>query len=98
MEAPSRDDPSAGFGLGFDETCRGLLADLCHEVRTPLHGILGTLELLMASDLPGDLSQLARDAYESTRGLHDVFEQQVATMFDHLSALATALDEDSSVS
>ena len=53
------------------------LADLCHQVRTPLNGILGTLELLLESDLPEESRELARAAYESAVVLHRVFEEDL---------------------
>jgi signal transduction histidine kinase len=54
------------------------LVALCHQVRTPLHGILGNLELLLDSSLPAETRELARAAYDSARVLHEVFEQSVA--------------------
>jgi len=51
-----------------------LMADLCHQVRTPLNGILGTLELLLQGDLDDDAYELARVAYDSAVALHRVFE------------------------
>jgi signal transduction histidine kinase len=57
-----------------------LIADLCHNVRTPLHGILGTLELLLDGDLDDESHELARVAYDSAVALHDVFERDVAVL------------------
>lgn len=50
------------------------LADLAHQVRTPLNGILGTLELLLQNDLSDEAYELARVAYDSAVALHRVFE------------------------
>lgn len=50
------------------------LADLCHQVRTPLNGILGTLELLLQNELSDEAYELARVAYDSAVALHRVFE------------------------
>ena len=50
------------------------LADLCHQVRTPLNGILGTLELLLQNELTDEAYELARVAYDSALALHRVFE------------------------
>jgi len=54
-----------------------LLADLCHQVRTPLNGILGTLELLLQNDLSDEAYELARVAYDSAVALHRVFEDDL---------------------
>lgn len=82
------DSLPGNFGeASFDEGCRQLLSDLCHEVRTPLNGILGTLELVLASDVSEEVRELVREVYESTVGLHDVFENGVGSMYDHLSEL-----------
>jgi len=54
-----------------------LLADLCHQVRTPLNGILGTLELLLENDLSDEAYELARVAYDSAVALHRVFEDDL---------------------
>ncbi len=62
----------------IDTMAAPLLADLCHRVRTPLHGILGALELLLDGELSPDARELALVAYQSTAALHSVFEEQVA--------------------
>lgn len=54
------------------------LADLCHQVRTPLNGILGTLELLLQNDLSDEAYELARVAYDSAVALHRVFEADLS--------------------
>ncbi len=62
--------PDASIGMPF-------LADLCHRVRTPLNGILGTLELLLDGDLSEESRELARVAYDSALVLHRVFEDDL---------------------
>jgi signal transduction histidine kinase len=53
------------------------IADLCHRVRTPLNGILGSLELLLAVDVPDEARELARAAFEAAADLHRVFESEL---------------------
>lgn len=53
------------------------IADLCHRVRTPLNGILGSLELLLAVDVSDEARELARTAFESAADLHRVFESEL---------------------
>jgi len=62
------------------------LADLCHQVRTPLNGILGTLELMLEADLPEDSRELARAAYESAVLLHRVFEAELLAVHDAVAS------------
>lgn len=45
------------------------LATISHELRSPLHGILGSLELLSASNLAPKEAQLALGAFNATRAL-----------------------------
>jgi two-component system, sensor histidine kinase len=61
------------------------LADLCHQVRTPLNGILGTLELLLEGDLPEESRELATAAYESAIVLHRVFEADLDAAHDSVA-------------
>jgi signal transduction histidine kinase len=77
------DAPNEGSG-GLDRagreaesTAAPFLADLCHRVRTPLNGILGTLELLLEGDLSDESRELARVAYDSAQVLHRVFEDDL---------------------
>lgn len=53
------------------------IADLCHRVRTPLNGILGSLELLLAADVPDEARELAQAAFASAADLHHVFESEL---------------------
>jgi signal transduction histidine kinase len=53
------------------------LADVCHRVRTPLNGILGSLELLLGEEISDDARELAAAAYESALDLHRVFESEL---------------------
>lgn len=55
----------------------GFLAGLCHHVRTPLNGILGSLELLIESDIPAEAKELARAAFQSAADLHRLFEHDL---------------------
>lgn len=45
------------------------LATMSHEIRTPLNGIMGMLELLLATDLTAHQQELAQVAFESATGL-----------------------------
>ena len=72
--APSRIRLDTG---GRGDPADDFLAEVCHRVRTPLNGILGSLELLLESDLPDDVRVLAATAFDSARDLHRVFESEV---------------------
>lgn len=67
----------AGRIVGVDD---GFLAEVCHRVRTPLNGILGSLELLLESDLPEEVRILASAAFHSARELHTVFESEIESV------------------
>jgi signal transduction histidine kinase len=56
------------------------LAELCHHVRTPLNGILGSLELLLDADLTDDVRELAATAFQSAIDLHHLFESDLAAV------------------
>jgi len=45
------------------------LANISHEVRTPLNGIMGMLQLAMQSQMPQELEDYLRTALESSRNL-----------------------------
>ena len=45
------------------------LANISHEVRTPLNGIMGMLQLAMQCDVPPELGDYLRTALESSRNL-----------------------------
>jgi len=45
------------------------LANISHEVRTPLNGIMGMLQLAMQSEVPPELEDYIRTALESSRNL-----------------------------
>lgn len=58
------------------------LAGVCHRVRTPLNGILGSLELLLGEDISDEARELAAAAFESARDLHRVFESELQAEFE----------------
>ncbi|WP_051307060.1 PAS domain S-box protein [Desulfomicrobium escambiense] len=45
------------------------LANISHEVRTPLNGIMGMLQLCLQSEAPPELAEYLRTALESSRNL-----------------------------
>lgn len=58
------------------------LAGIAHEVRTPLNGVLGSLELLVESDVFGDDPDghgrdLAENALDAARRLHLMIEERL---------------------
>jgi hypothetical protein len=53
------------------------IAELCHLVRTPLNGILGSLELLIEDNLDDGARELARSAYDAAMALHLLFEDAI---------------------
>jgi signal transduction histidine kinase len=68
-------DSVGALGLGTAQ-----LAELAHRVRTPLNQILGTLELLLAGELPDDARELAGVAHASALSLHRAFEEDLQTV------------------
>ncbi len=62
---------------GGEET---FLADVCHQVRTPLNGILGSLELLLEAELTPETRELAFTAFQSALDLHQVFERELEAL------------------
>ncbi|KAI8577345.1 hypothetical protein K450DRAFT_252734 [Umbelopsis ramanniana AG] len=46
-----------------------LLANVSHEVRTPLHGISGVINLLLDTDLSSEQSQMLQEANQATKTL-----------------------------
>ena len=71
--APCASAPLHAHNAAEDE----FLAGVCHQVRTPLNGILGSLELLLDADISDDVRLLASAAFESARDLHRVFESEL---------------------
>ena len=76
VDVPMKGSGEVGLQLDASVTTP-FLADLCHRVRTPLNGILGTLELLLEGELADEPRELARVAYESALVLHRVFEEDL---------------------
>ena len=76
------DLPDASGISGDALIAASFLADLCHRVRTPLNGILGTLELTLERDLSDASRELALAAYESAVVLHRVFEEDLQGVHD----------------
>ena len=72
------DAPPHGAVAADDE----FLAGVCHRVRTPLNGILGSLELLLGEDISDEARELAAAAFESARDLHRVFESELQAEFE----------------
>ena len=65
-------------GIPADESTGPVtIAELCHLVRTPLNGILGTLELLIDGDLSDRDRELARGAYDAATALQLLFEHNL---------------------
>ena len=50
------------------------LATISHEIRTPMSGILGTTELMLSGDMPGEQRRLARIAHESAGALLGIID------------------------
>jgi len=53
------------------------LADIAHEVRTPMSGVLGNLELLLAHEDTGVGSDLAEGAFAAALHLHHLIEERL---------------------
>jgi len=67
-----------GSDQGADETADPrTMAEICHLVRTPLNGVLGTLELLIEGHMPDDSRALAQSAYDAAMAMYLVFEQGI---------------------
>jgi signal transduction histidine kinase len=64
---------------------------LCHALRTPLHGLLGTLELLAETDLPPDVAELVRAARASAVELHAVLRRELAVCADDALSAQTSM-------
>ena len=65
-------------GILADESAGPVsIAELCHLVRTPLNGILGSLELLIDGDLSDSSRELARGAFDAAMALHLLFEHNL---------------------
>ena len=65
-------------GIVADEQAEPVtIAELCHLVRTPLNGILGSLELLIDGDLSDASLELARGAFDAAMALYLLFEHNL---------------------
>jgi signal transduction histidine kinase len=76
---------------GADRTKSEFLANLGHEVRTPLHTILATLELATPVDAAD--ARRIEDATAATRGLRDMFTNLLELAQFEVGAASTNLSE-----
>ena len=83
LAAPSSAVPPALFTSSAADGV--FLADLCHHVRTPLNGILGSLELILDAELSDDVRELVGTAFQSALDLHHLFEADLAAV-QHLAS------------
>ncbi len=69
----ARDEANRANGLKSE-----FLANFSHEIRTPLNGVLGTAEVLLASELPPDVREqmliIQRSGSSLLRTINDVLE------------------------
>jgi hypothetical protein len=71
------DDQQRSGTLAAGDAAPATIAELCHLVRTPLNGILGSLELLIDGDLSDRSRELARGAFDAAMALHLLFEHNL---------------------
>jgi CheY-like chemotaxis protein/HPt (histidine-containing phosphotransfer) domain-containing protein len=63
-------------GLGASDLVRDrFLANICHELRTPINGVIGMLELLRDTRLDGDQQMYASTAQRSAEHLLSLIEE-----------------------
>ncbi len=66
------------------------LADIAHEVRTPMSGLLGNLQLLLAQSESGPESELAAGAFAAALRLHQLIEERLLVAEASVSVAAPA--------
>ena len=60
--------------LAADRAKTAFLTNINHEIRTPLHGVIGMLEILRSSNLDLDQKQQVKIARESAERLHQILQ------------------------
>ena len=90
-ERTSELESARALAEGADRTKSEFLANLGHEVRTPLHTILATLELATPVDTAD--ARRIEDATAATRGLRDMFTNLLELAQFEVGAASTNLSE-----
>lgn len=72
-------------GRALDRTKTDFLGSISHEMRSPLHGMLGSLELLTSTKLSGEQLDLVQSADAAGRQLLDTIDKVL--QFTKISAL-----------